>query len=136
VSGRRLGRCGPWQGLQLRFCTVALRAPSGSLPPVLTTPTPPPSKIHVLNGEKYREVCPDNTLLDTSQLRSCILLPQQKKPLLKREGGINVTEDGRILLVPEVRRAGRGGGGQPEGCFLGSCGQGPSPFRLQLRGCR
>lgn len=61
------------------------------------------TQIHVLNGEKYREVCPDNTLLNTMQLRSCILAPQQKKPLLKREGGLNVTEDGRILMVPEVR---------------------------------
>jgi hypothetical protein len=37
------------------------------------------------------------------QLRSCVLAPQQKKPLLKREGGLNVTEDGRIIMVPEVR---------------------------------
>ncbi|KIY96512.1 hypothetical protein MNEG_11449 [Monoraphidium neglectum] len=58
-------------------------------------------EIHVLNGEKYREVCPDNTLLNTMQLRSCVLAPQQKKPLLKREGGLNVTEDGRIIMVPE-----------------------------------
>jgi hypothetical protein len=42
------------------------------------------------------------------QLRSCILMPQQKKPLLKREGGLNMTEDGRILLVPEVGPGGLG----------------------------
>ncbi|GBF93537.1 hypothetical protein Rsub_06257 [Raphidocelis subcapitata] len=58
-------------------------------------------EIQVLNGEKYRELCPDNMLLSTMQLRSCVLAPQQKKPLLKREGGLNVTDDGRILLVPE-----------------------------------
>lgn len=56
----------------------------------------------MLNGEKYREVCPDNTLLSTAQLHSCVLMPQQKKPLLKREGGLGITEDGRILLMPEV----------------------------------
>ena len=61
----------------------------------------------MLNGDKYREVCPDNTLLNTMQLRSCIIQPQQKKPLLKRENNAGITEDFRIFLQPEVGGLGR-----------------------------
>ncbi len=62
-------------------------------------------QVHVLNGEKYKEVCPDNTLLNTMQLRACIIAPNQKKPLLKRDGGVGVTEDNRIFLMPENGQA-------------------------------
>jgi len=62
-------------------------------------------EVHVLNGDKYREVCPDNTLLNTMQLRSCIIQPQQKKPLLKRENNAGITEDFRIFLQPERGQA-------------------------------
>lgn len=62
--------------------------------------------MHVLNGERYKEVCPENTLLNSAQLRSCIISPLQKKPLLKRENALGVTEDIRIFLPVEVRRGG------------------------------
>ena len=62
----------------------------------------PGSKVHVLNGDKYKEVCPDNTLLNTMQLRQCLIAPMQKKPLLKREGNVGITDDFRIFLQPEV----------------------------------
>lgn len=65
-----------------------------------------PAQVHVLNGEKYKEVCPDNTLLNSMQLRGCIIQPNQKKPLLKRENALGATEDTRIFLQVEVR-AGR-----------------------------
>jgi hypothetical protein len=40
----------------------------------------------VLNGEKYKEVCPDNTLLSAAALRSCII-SHHTRALLRREGG-------------------------------------------------
>mmetsp|Transcript_29342 Transcript_29342/g.64952 ORF Transcript_29342/g.64952 Transcript_29342/m.64952 type:complete len:729 (+) Transcript_29342:226-2412(+) len=43
-------------------------------------------EIHVLNGEKYKEICPDNTLLSHQQLRTCII-SHHTKALLRREGG-------------------------------------------------
>jgi hypothetical protein len=61
--------------------------------------------VHVLNGEKYKEVCPDNTLLNNAQLRGCIIQPNHKKPLLKRESAMGVAEDTRIFLTVEVRAA-------------------------------
>lgn len=63
-------------------------------------------QVHVLNGEKYREVCPENTLLNSMQLRSCIILPHNKKPLLKRESALGVADDTRIYLPVEVRAHG------------------------------
>lgn len=57
----------------------------------------------MLNGEKYKEVCPDNTLLNNAQLRGCIIQPNHKKPLLKRESAMGVAEDTRIFLTVEVR---------------------------------
>jgi hypothetical protein len=62
-------------------------------------------QVHVLNGEKYKEVCPDNTLLNNAQLRGCIIQPNHKKPLLKRESAMGVAEDTRIFLTVEVRAA-------------------------------
>lgn len=89
-----------------------LTNPTSPFPPV---PLPLVSfncaqQIHVLNGDKYKEVCPDNTLLSPAALRACIIEPPLGqggyKPLLRKEG----VEDGgpRILLAPEV---GGGGGG-------------------------
>jgi hypothetical protein len=66
-------------------------------------------QVHVLNGEKYREVCPENTLLNSMQLRGCIISPHHKKPLLKRESALGVSEDTRIFLQVEVRNAGHCG---------------------------
>eukprot|EP00197_Chlamydomonas_leiostraca_P008112 CAMPEP_0202870554 /NCGR_PEP_ID=MMETSP1391-20130828/16057_1 /ASSEMBLY_ACC=CAM_ASM_000867 /TAXON_ID=1034604 /ORGANISM="Chlamydomonas leiostraca, Strain SAG 11-49" /LENGTH=611 /DNA_ID=CAMNT_0049551153 /DNA_START=278 /DNA_END=2109 /DNA_ORIENTATION=+ len=43
-------------------------------------------EIHVLNGEKYREICPDNTLLSHAQLKSCVI-SHHTKALLRRDGG-------------------------------------------------
>jgi hypothetical protein len=60
-------------------------------------------QVHVLNGEKYKEVCPDNTLLNNMQLRGCIIQPNAKKPLLKRESALgSVSEEIRIFLPVEV----------------------------------
>lgn len=64
----------------------------------------------MLNGEKYREVCPENTLLNSMQLRGCIISPHHKKPLLKRESALGVSEDTRIFLQVEVRNADCSGG--------------------------
>lgn len=61
------------------------------------------AQVHVLNGEKYREVCPENTLLNSMQLRGCIITPHHKKPLLKRESALGVSEEARIFLQVEVR---------------------------------
>ncbi|GFH16547.1 uncharacterized protein HaLaN_12984 [Haematococcus lacustris] len=41
---------------------------------------------HVLNGEKYKEVCPENTLLSHAQLRGCVIT-HHTKALLRRDGG-------------------------------------------------
>eukprot|EP00798_Chlamydomonas_sp_ICE-L_P031947 gene31947-17902_t len=49
-------------------------------------PTGVQLEVHVLNGEKYKEICPDNTLLSHSQLKSCVI-SHHTKALLKREGG-------------------------------------------------
>lgn len=57
----------------------------------------------MLNGEKYKEVCPDNTLLNSMQLRGCIIQPNHKKPLLKRETAMGLAEELRIFLPVEVR---------------------------------
>lgn len=43
-------------------------------------------QVHVLNGEKYKEICPDNTLLSHMQLHTCVI-SHHTKALLKREGG-------------------------------------------------
>ncbi|KAF5832185.1 hypothetical protein DUNSADRAFT_12024 [Dunaliella salina] len=43
-------------------------------------------EVHVLNGEKYREICPDNVLLSHQQLRACII-SNHTKALLRRENG-------------------------------------------------
>lgn len=43
------------------------------------------SQMHVLNGEKYKELCPDNTLLSISQIKTCVI-SHQTKALLRREG--------------------------------------------------
>ncbi|WIA18162.1 hypothetical protein OEZ85_009637 [Tetradesmus obliquus] len=62
-------------------------------------------EVHMLNGEKYKEVCPDNTLLNNAQLRGCIIQPNHKKPLLKRESAMGVAEDTRIFLTVEHGQA-------------------------------
>ncbi len=54
----------------------------------------------MLNGEKYKEICPDNTLLSHMHLRSCVISHHQKA-LLKREGGSD--EQLRCFLQLEVR---------------------------------
>ncbi len=91
----------------------SLPAPSDPLHPPPSSPThpsspsPPTKQVLVLNGERYRELCPDNALLSAPQLRSCVLAaPSPKKPLLKHDSGAGaggLSEDGRIMLVPEVR---------------------------------
>lgn len=43
-------------------------------------------EVSVLNGEKYKEVCPDNTLLSHLHLRTCVISHHQRA-LLKKEGG-------------------------------------------------
>lgn len=43
-------------------------------------------EISVVNGEKYKELCPDNTLSSFSHLRSCIV-SHHTKALLRKEGG-------------------------------------------------
>lgn len=82
---------------QTDFCFVACLFhlnPAGSILPV---------QVHVLNGEKYREVCPENTLLNSMQLRGCIISPHHKKPLLKRESALGVgADETRIFLQVEV----------------------------------
>lgn len=60
-------------------------------------------EVHVLNGEKYREVCPDNTLLTHPQLKTCIIQHHQKA-LLKREGA-TPTDDVRVFLQLERGQA-------------------------------
>ncbi|EFJ53210.1 hypothetical protein VOLCADRAFT_115791 [Volvox carteri f. nagariensis] len=42
-------------------------------------------ELHMLNGEKYKELCPDNTLLSTNTLKSCVI-NYHTKALLKRDG--------------------------------------------------
>ena len=42
-------------------------------------------EVSVVNGEKYRDLCPDNTLLSFSHLRSCIVT-HHTKALLRRDG--------------------------------------------------
>lgn len=82
----------------------------------------------MLNGEKYREVCPENTLLNSMQLRGCIIPPQHKKPLLKRESALGVTDDVRIFLPIEVRTT-RGS------WLVGLAGQGSCPCFIHAQSC-
>jgi hypothetical protein len=108
--------------------------PAPERPPVPLAPALCPLtfqlQVLVLNGERYREICPENTLLDAASLRTCTLAaPTPKKPLLKREGGLGMTEDGRILLVPEVRAGGRGG--RFGGLGAGRRGTGVAPLPLE-----
>ncbi|GIL85694.1 hypothetical protein Vretimale_13197 [Volvox reticuliferus] len=42
-------------------------------------------ELQVLNGERYKELCPDNTLLSVSNLQSCII-SNHTRALLRREG--------------------------------------------------
>lgn len=58
----------------------------------------------VMNGEKYKEICPDNTLLSHAQLRTCII-SHHTRALLRREGGSD--DQLRCFLQLEVcqRRA-------------------------------
>lgn len=42
-------------------------------------------EMHVLNGEKYKELCPDNTLLSVASIKNCIIT-HHTKALLRREG--------------------------------------------------
>ncbi len=55
---------------------------------------------HVLNGEKYKEICPENNLLSHAQLRTCII-SHHTKALLKRDGGSD--DQLRCFLQLEVR---------------------------------
>lgn len=73
--------------------------------------------MHVLNGEKYKELCPDNTLLSTGQIKNCIILHHQKA-LLKREG---MSDDQlRVMLPLEVGRRAYGWGAGGGGGWVGS----------------
>lgn len=56
--------------------------------------------MHVLNGEKYKELCPDSSLLSTGQIRACII-SHHTKALLRREG---MSDDQLTVTLPlEVR---------------------------------
>lgn len=57
--------------------------------------------MHVLNGEKYREICPDNTLLSHSQLKTCVIA-HHTKALLRRDGA----GDDQLRCFLQVGRAG------------------------------
>ncbi|GLI70279.1 hypothetical protein VaNZ11_015212 [Volvox africanus] len=48
-------------------------------------PTGVKLELQVLNGERYKEICPDNVLLSVSAIKSCIINGHQKA-LLRREG--------------------------------------------------
>ena len=88
----------------------------------------------MLNGEKYKEICPDNTLLSNPHLRSCVISHHQKA-LLKREGGSDEQlrcflqlEGGQgplsDLQVGALLPAARGGAGaavRPAGGCVASC---------------
>ncbi|KXZ52067.1 hypothetical protein GPECTOR_10g1090 [Gonium pectorale] len=55
-------------------------------------------EVHVLNGEKYKELCPDNTLLSIPAIRNCVI-SHHTKALLRREG---MSEDAlRVFLQLE-----------------------------------
>jgi hypothetical protein len=56
--------------------------------------------VHVLNGERYKELCPENQLLSHVQLKTCIVSHHQKA-LLKRDGGAD--DQLRCFLQLEVR---------------------------------
>ncbi|GLC55265.1 PSII 6.1 kDa protein [Pleodorina starrii] len=58
-------------------------------------------EMHVLNGEKYKELCPDNTLLTVSSIKSCII-SHQTKALLRREG---MADDQLKVYLPLERGA-------------------------------
>ncbi len=72
----------------------ALRFPSPFHLPKPHTPSPlfpllgplHVAQVSVLNGEKYKEICPDNTLLSPQHLHSCII-SHHPKALLRRDGG-------------------------------------------------
>ena len=79
--------------------------------PLLPPPSQPlyclPCQVHVLNGEKYKEICPDNVLLSHQQLKACVI-SHHTKALLRRD---SMPEDAlRCFLQIEVRGQGRQGG--------------------------
>jgi hypothetical protein len=67
-------------------------------------------QVHMLNGERYNELCAAaGPRPSPDELRDCVLAPpSDQRPLLRRDGGANVAEDGRIILTLQVRRAQRG----------------------------
>lgn len=62
-------------------------------------------QMHVLNGEKYKELCPDNTLLSVASIKNCIIT-HHTKALLRREGMSD--EQLRVYLPLEVRGGDKG----------------------------
>ncbi len=64
-------------------------------------------QMHVLNGEKYKELCPDNTLLSVASIKNCIIT-HHTKALLRREGMSD--EQLRVYLPLEVRGGDKGTG--------------------------
>lgn len=50
----------------------------------------------MLNGEKHRELCPDNGVLSASVLSDCVL--KESRALLRRDGGAPSGNDSRVLL--------------------------------------
>ncbi|GFR43381.1 hypothetical protein Agub_g4453, partial [Astrephomene gubernaculifera] len=58
-------------------------------------------EMHVLNGEKYKELCPDNTLLSLGAIRNCII-SHHTKALLRREG---MADDQLRVYLPLERGA-------------------------------
>lgn len=55
----------------------------------------------MLNGEKYKELCPDNTLLSVIAIRSCIISHHQRA-LLRRDGMADT--ELHVFLPLEVRQ--------------------------------
>ncbi|KAG2438687.1 hypothetical protein HXX76_005233 [Chlamydomonas incerta] len=58
-------------------------------------------EMHVLNGEKYKELCPDNTLLSIGAIKNCII-SHHTKALLRREG---MSDDQLRVYLPLERGA-------------------------------
>ncbi|KAG2445358.1 hypothetical protein HYH02_008823 [Chlamydomonas schloesseri] len=58
-------------------------------------------ELHVLNGEKYKELCPDNTLLSIGAIKNCII-SHHVKALLRREG---MSDDQLRVYLPLERGA-------------------------------
>ncbi|KAG2502074.1 hypothetical protein HYH03_000567 [Edaphochlamys debaryana] len=56
-------------------------------------------EMHVLNGEKYKELCPEATLLSTNIIKSCII-SHHTKALLRRE---SMNEDQLRVFLPIER---------------------------------